>query len=107
VRELEHTVSRAALRAAAEGTGNDRIVTIHPRHLGLPASGVERAPARLDTDTAMVRDASLSSATDEFQRQFIREALAAEKGNWAAAARRMSMDRGNLRRLARRLGMTS
>ncbi len=106
VRELEHTVSRAALRAAAEGTGNDRIVTIHPRHLGLPASGVERAPARLDTETAMVRDASLSSATDEFQRQFIREALAAEKGNWAAAARRMSMDRGNLRRLARRLGMT-
>src|SRR5690606_21126651 len=43
VRELEHTVSRAALKATAEGRGSDRIVTIERRHLDLPEPPVQQA----------------------------------------------------------------
>ncbi|MEW6269709.1 MAG: helix-turn-helix domain-containing protein, partial [Thermodesulfobacteriota bacterium] len=59
------------------------------------------APAAREVDAGM----SLREAVAEFERQLIRRALAASGGNWAAAARRLRMDRGNLHNLARRLGL--
>ncbi|OSM50415.1 hypothetical protein WH06_22360 [Aeromonas salmonicida subsp. salmonicida] len=43
--------------------------------------------------------------TDAFQLQLIEQTLAAQHGNWAATARALEMDGGNLHRLARRLGL--
>ncbi|MBM0106903.1 nitric oxide reductase transcriptional regulator NorR [Steroidobacter sp. S1-65] len=106
VRELEHTISRAALKAAAGGTGSDRIVTIETCHLDLGRPRVEAAPpVRCEHEHVDISGLSLSVATDDFQRRLIEQTLAAQQGNWAAAARALGMDRGNLRRLAKRIGV--
>ena len=41
----------------------------------------------------------------DFQRELVRETLAAHDGNWAAAARALGLHRSNLHHLARRLGL--
>ena len=50
-------------------------------------------------------DGGLRQAVDAFERQLIERALHEAQGNWAAAARRLQVDRANLLRLARRLGV--
>ena len=47
----------------------------------------------------------LRAATDAFQLKLIEQTLAAQEGNWAATARALQMDSGNLHRLAKRLGL--
>ncbi|HAS8108131.1 hypothetical protein D8T65_11620 [Vibrio vulnificus] len=44
-------------------------------------------------------------ATDAFQKQLILRALESNQGNWAATARQLELDSGNLHRLAKRLGI--
>jgi len=48
---------------------------------------------------------SMRDFVREQRRAFIRQALQEHGGNVAAAARALGMDRGNLYRLARRLGL--
>ena len=99
VRELEHMILRAALRAA-EGRRDDTIV-IEARHLGL-----EAAPAATD-DVAVARKARqpLRDSVDEFTRKLVASTVAECDDNWAEAARRLGVQRGNLHRLASRLGL--
>lgn len=47
----------------------------------------------------------LRAATDAFQLALIEQTLAAHQGNWAATARALELDGGNLHRLAKRLGL--
>ncbi|MGE6209125.1 nitric oxide reductase transcription regulator, partial [Aeromonas media] len=47
----------------------------------------------------------LRAATDAFQLALIEQPLAAPQGNWAATARALELDGGNLHRLAKRLGL--
>ncbi|HDX8437299.1 TPA: nitric oxide reductase transcription regulator, partial [Aeromonas dhakensis] len=47
----------------------------------------------------------LRAATDAFQLALIEQTLAAHDGNWAATARTLELDSGNLHRLAKRLGL--
>jgi anaerobic nitric oxide reductase transcription regulator len=47
----------------------------------------------------------LRDAVKEFQRNRIAEALENNRGNWAAAARELGMNRSNLHNLATRLGI--
>jgi anaerobic nitric oxide reductase transcription regulator len=106
VRELEHTISRAALKAAADGMGSDRIVTIELPHLDLARPRLEPAAPVLEQEQPVDTDGlNLAQASAKFQRALIERALAAQQGNWAAAARDLGLDRGNLRRLAKRLGV--
>lgn len=103
VRELEHVLRRAAVLARAEQGEN--AATIHEHHIspgdGLPVA--RYAPLVATPDT--VREIGLKDATDAFQRTMIRKAVDDSGGNWAAAARRLSLDPGNLHRLALRLGL--
>ncbi|NQY89922.1 MAG: hypothetical protein HRT51_19705 [Colwellia sp.] len=48
---------------------------------------------------------SLKTATEGFQRQLISQILTEENGNFSAAARRLSTDRANLNRMAKRLNI--
>jgi anaerobic nitric oxide reductase transcription regulator len=48
---------------------------------------------------------NLREATEAFQRETIRQALAQNHHNWAACARMLETDVANLHRLAKRLGM--
>ncbi len=48
---------------------------------------------------------SLNDATQQFQRQLILNALNDSQQNWSAAARALELDRANLVRLAKRIGL--
>jgi anaerobic nitric oxide reductase transcription regulator len=103
VRELEHVILRAALRASA-GRLLDTAV-VDAEHLALDDSPKIRAANTPVTAAQARAGASLSEATDQFQRELLVKALKETKGNWAEAARRLKMDRGNLHRLGQRLGL--
>jgi anaerobic nitric oxide reductase transcription regulator len=48
---------------------------------------------------------SLKTATEEFQKQQIIHILSQTAGNWSLAAQQLGVDRANLARLAKRLGI--
>ncbi|TDX29482.1 anaerobic nitric oxide reductase transcription regulator [Modicisalibacter xianhensis] len=123
VRELEHTLSRAALRAlgdtlAAQGEPEDGqrqrlTVRITRQHLDLPATDAPSISAAIQQPTPQIHAlparedewTTLRDATDDFQRRHIRRALASHGDNWAATARALGVDSGNLHRLGKRLGL--
>jgi anaerobic nitric oxide reductase transcription regulator len=96
VRELEHTLMRGALRASARY--NRQTVLIEAEDLGLEImSSARPAPP---ASTGRLRD-----AVDEFTKHLINATVNECGGNWAEAARRLGLQRGNLHRLATRLRM--
>ncbi|MCL1049951.1 nitric oxide reductase transcriptional regulator NorR [Shewanella abyssi] len=110
VRELEHVISRAALRARSESTA--AIVRIGITHLALllpNASQGETAANQLQDplqQKLLAEDGgNLKQQTDDFQRQLILQTLTQQQGNWSATAKQLQMDRANLNRLAKRLGV--
>lgn len=122
VRELEHTLSRAALRALGDALGNHAsqggqrqrlTVRITRQHLDLPnkvqGSVEQSAHAPQPTDTQRSPSpgewSTLREATDDFQRRHISQALTSHDNNWAATARALGLDSGNLHRLGKRLGL--
>jgi anaerobic nitric oxide reductase transcription regulator len=113
VRELEHVISRAAVLANASSTDLDIVLTT--RHLVLPKHG-DSIMAAKDTSISSVTtnqkpflvsegDQNLKQATESFQKQFIEECYTKNNKNWAATARELCIDTGNLHRLAKRLGI--
>ena len=100
VRELEHVMLRAALRAA---DAHDGIAVIEPLHLD--GWGRTGDSAVLPEPTMPPAGGTLSERVDAYQTQLVQMALTEAGGNWADAARRLGVDRGNLHRLAKRLGM--
>jgi len=109
VRELEHQLSRATLKAmqrqATATAAGQRIVSIGNEDLDLAAPdadpGIATATPALEASTAT----TLREATEAFQRQLLDRALRRHGGKLAAAAAELGVDRANLARLLRRLGM--
>lgn len=54
---------------------------------------------------ALNESQGLKQSTEQFQQQLILQTLTRHQGNWAAAARELKVDRANLVRLAKRLGL--
>ncbi|WP_189686847.1 nitric oxide reductase transcriptional regulator NorR [Pseudorhodoferax aquiterrae] len=106
VRELEHVLARAALRALGRHAQRPRVLSVGAGDLGLAAPPQALAVA-VAPMPALLPDATvpLRQRVQAFERQAIEQALAAHAGNWAAAARALAVDRANLVRLARRLGL--
>jgi anaerobic nitric oxide reductase transcription regulator len=109
VRELEHLLSRAALKAIREQGRDSDIIDVDRKHLELQID----APA---SSSSPLSFATLSAATNEgrtdyrehvdnFQRQLIEQQLHKQRGNIAATARALNLDRSNLVRTMRRLNM--
>ena len=126
IRELEHVISRAALKALSRGVNRADIVTLEPALLDLDADATGLSPrpasapgpampgpldgARLAAGAATAAAlphpcGPLRDSVDACQRQAISDALAAHQGNWARAARALEVDASNLHKLARRLGI--
>ena len=107
VRELEHCIHRAAVLAKAEAL--DEFVLIQPRHFGALFQGsneaLSEAIAHTDPVVAETKKMSLKEATAIFQRQLITQTLKTNNNSWAETARQLSLDTGNLHRLAKRLGL--
>ena len=109
VRELEHLIGRAALKAVTRMGDRGRTLTLEVDDLGLssaPATATERTPSPAPLPD-LVAAGDLRSSVDEFQRRLILRALHTHQGNWTAAAKQLKVDRANLHRLARRLGITT
>lgn len=107
VRELEHLISRAVLKALSGHGERPRVLTIEAEVLGLDELRVA-APALLQVHGAMPviqPGEGLKEAVDGFQKRLIGEALERHQGKWADVARELGVDRANLSRLARRLGI--
>ncbi|MEO3990726.1 nitric oxide reductase transcriptional regulator NorR [Pseudocitrobacter cyperus] len=101
VRELEHAVHRAVVLARATRSGGE--VILEAQHFAFEESAVATAS---ESDTpALPECRNLRDATEHFQREMIRRALAQNNHNWAASARALETDVANLHRLAKRLGM--
>ena len=103
VRELEHLVGRALLRAlAAGGQPRPALLAIDAAALALPPAGPVPVVASAPAGAGVL---PLRAATEDFQRRHIAASLERWQGNWTAAARELGLDRANLGRLARRLGL--
>jgi len=101
VRELENVISRGILRATGRTAAGDVVMVRHDdidvgHRPGTPASSPEPA------SSSPVR---LREAVEGFKRTLVKEAIRRNRGNWAAAARDLGLDRGNLHHLAQRLGL--
>jgi anaerobic nitric oxide reductase transcription regulator len=115
VRELEHVISRAALFAKAESAKDESptsITVISPAHLtGLQIEKsdkeeIQRAIEYTPKDAIISNEPiDLREKTETYQRDMIRQTLELTEGNWTKAAQHLSMDRANLARLAKRLGI--
>ncbi|MCC7380783.1 MAG: nitric oxide reductase transcriptional regulator NorR [Deltaproteobacteria bacterium] len=101
VRELEHVMLRAALRAA-EGRRNTSIL-IGREHLSL--GDEPHLPPRSEPPSPPLHVEPMRDAIEALQRRLIRVAVEEAHGNWAEAARKLGLDRGNLHRMAKRLGV--
>ena len=108
MRELAHLIGRSALKALGQHPDRPRILTLEAIDLDLRVSPV--TPGTLPSPTApshvaTVPEGCLREAVDIYQRQVIEACLQRHQENWAAAARELGLDRANLSRLARRLGL--
>jgi anaerobic nitric oxide reductase transcription regulator len=113
VRELEHLIGRSVLKTAGRENPRPRILTLTAADLGLPSpaslpesSGEGVSMQRPEPpDAARLATQGLRHTVEAFERQLIHQCLQRHQNNWAAAARELRMDRANLARLARRLGV--
>ena len=101
VRELEHLLLRASLRATQRDATR---VSIRAEDLGLVPAGREATAPTAELPAGKI-ETSLRDGVESLQRQRIEAALAANDGNWTRAARQLQLDRANLQRLAKRLGI--
>ncbi|ABO22528.1 nitric oxide reductase transcriptional regulator NorR [Shewanella loihica] len=102
VRELEHSIYRAAILARAQSSGSNGV--INPEHFEF-ANQAPRAVQSSGKTLAPQFSGSLKQATEAFQADYIRQTLSQHDNNWAATARDLEVDSGNLHRLAKRIGL--
>ncbi len=107
VRELEHLIGRAVLRAlAASGETRPRILSVDAHALELlPGAEPQHAAAATTPDTAPPLAGDLRKGVEDFQRRQIAASLERHGGSWSESARELGLDRANLSRLAKRLGL--
>ncbi|GAM71831.1 anaerobic nitric oxide reductase transcription regulator norR [Vibrio sp. JCM 19236] len=109
VRELEHTINRAAVLARAQS--NQSHLTLEAQHFGNMGM-IEGAV--LDTQTTvessglgldLFKSLSLKDAVEQFQSQLIQDAYNENQQNLSATAKQLGVNAGNLHRLMKRLSL--
>ncbi|QXW18062.1 nitric oxide reductase transcriptional regulator NorR [Comamonas aquatica] len=115
VRELEHAVRRAVLHALRRPRPAGEFLGVTAQDFALTpaliAASADAASVKgqfdvnFTTPSACADGVSLRSAVAQYERQLVEQALQTHGYRWAAAARALHMDRANLQRLAKRLGL--
>ena len=122
VRELEHLISRAVLKAlsrapssaaksATRNANRPRILTLGVQDVWdeWPARSSTQRSGDVTTATPPVspdvQALGMRAAVENYERDLIIQSLERNDASWAAAARELQVDRANLQRLARRLGV--
>ncbi len=104
VRELEHVISRSALKAMQSQWQNP-IVTITREHCDLMPQIQQNVTTSEQNIVDYAANQSLKKTVESLQYNLITEQLKLHNYNWAAVARALDLDRANLVRLAKRLGI--
>jgi anaerobic nitric oxide reductase transcription regulator len=106
VRELEHLIGRSVLKALGQQAQRPKILTLDAADLDLRSTpSPVSAPTAPPSSAATLPTGGLREALDAYQRQVVQACLQRHGDNWAAAARELGLDRANLNRLAKRLGL--
>jgi anaerobic nitric oxide reductase transcription regulator len=104
IRELEHLLSRAALKAVTGEKRGVRVVTISLQHLDI--SSITSAPQAILTELPSLPFSgkfNYKQLVDDFSRQLIEQKLVENSNNMAKTAEILGLDRGNFFRLLKRL----
>ncbi|MEZ6002729.1 MAG: nitric oxide reductase transcriptional regulator NorR [Planctomycetota bacterium] len=101
VRELENVISRAVLQAQSRTPAGESVL-IHAADLSIHNRPL---PPTTSPPAPVAPDLPLHDAIEAFKKERILRAVQRNDGNWAAAARDLGLQRGNLHHLARRLGL--
>jgi len=110
IRELEHLLSRAALKSATVENRQANFITISLDYLDI-VPGPPKQPNGPQANTVIKPLAQpagpidFKATVDAFQRQLIQQQMAVQQGNKAATARMLGLDRGNFHRLLKRLAI--
>ncbi|GGK41107.1 nitric oxide reductase transcriptional regulator NorR [Aliivibrio fischeri] len=100
IRELEHTLMRAGLRAIQENANS--ITLAH--FLG----DIENTEDVKNTSHLLPNKSQpMRELVESYQKQLIEHALSESNGVWAKAAEFLQMDRGNLYRMGKKLGISN
>ncbi|WP_240655752.1 nitric oxide reductase transcriptional regulator NorR [Paraburkholderia phosphatilytica] len=118
VRELEHLIGRSAFKALSARRERPRILTLNAADLGLNEAGASGPGSAFAASALSALSSGEGSHGDEaagsidfrgavaaFERSLIGDALTRNDNNWAAVARELGIDRANLNRMAKRLGL--
>ncbi|WP_428774517.1 nitric oxide reductase transcriptional regulator NorR [Vibrio sp.] len=105
VRELEHVIKRAGVLAKARTQSMDIELGEQDFDITLPNQNLPGKKSAPQNAQLKLADTGLKEATDVFQKAMILQTLEQNQGNWAATARQLELDNGNLHRLAKRLGI--
>lgn len=105
MRELEHLIGRSALKALGNCKERPKILSLSAADLDLPHGSVEVPAEQPTASPVSLVSGDLRAATEAYQRQLINACLERHHNNWASAARELGLDRANLGRMAKRLGM--
>ena len=88
--------------ARAKSINNIALIT--PEHFEFSTNAEPAKQSSLEMlPSAIAGDLKL--ATEQFQANYINQVLTQHENNWAATARALNIDSGNLHRLAKRLGL--
>ena len=121
IRELEHCISRALLKAKRDqgqaGNQQRHVVSVEAVHLNIESNTPQLTSANANANEqshsgnrpasapTFVGGLNLKDATEDFQRQMIASALSQNANNQSQAAKALGVDRSNLYRLIKRLGI--
>jgi anaerobic nitric oxide reductase transcription regulator len=104
IRELEHLLSRAALKAVTTEERQKRVVTISAQHLDIHSDNNEVRITQATLQALPVStQLSFKQQVDDFSRQLIAQKLTENNHNMAKTAQAFGLDRGNFFRLLKRL----
>jgi len=101
IRELEHLLSRAALKAVAGEESLNKIVTIGCQYLDI--SSAIQMPVQQQEQSLTISTQPLKAQIDAFQKQIIHQKLIDCQHNKAKTAKALGLDKGNFYRLLKRL----
>ncbi|EKO3904174.1 nitric oxide reductase transcriptional regulator NorR [Vibrio fluvialis] len=105
VRELEHMIKRAGVLSKARTHSSDIELLVSDFDIETSSSSNSVVMNTANISPISESGMGLKEATDRYQKKIIVQTLNHNQGNWAATARQLELDSGNLHRLARRLGI--
>jgi anaerobic nitric oxide reductase transcription regulator len=106
VRELEHAINRAAVIAKSQTT--DPHLLLQKQYFQLDINDLQpNLSQKIESpnDKSKIVTTGLREATDKYQAEIIQQVYEGNNNNWAATAKQLKLDAGNLHRLAKRLNL--